>query len=136
MPSPKLVYYYDYVNSYNVQEGEFGTDMIVLSNRYILLYSDANLTKQVGYLFTQGEYTDITLSNTDADMIYDYTGTINLNNKKFMKISAMTKYLTNTPGKPPATAVYQTLVTASNMGHIGSSFDIEPFGNVYRLEIL
>ncbi len=132
----KLVYYYDYANSTSIQEGTFGLDPIVLSNRYLKLYSDVKLENHVGYLYTQGEYTDMTMINNDADMIYDYTGTITLQGNKIMKISAWTKYLTNTPGKPPSNAVYKTLVTSSNMGHLNSSFDIIPFENVYRLEII
>lgn len=131
----KLTYYYDYINSTSVQEGTFEIDPIVLSNRYLKLYSDIKLENHVGYLYTQGEYTDMTMIDNDADMIYDYTGTVSLGSNKFIKLSAWTKYLTNVPGKPPANAVYNTIVIASNMGKF-SSFEITPVGNVYRLDII
>ncbi len=125
--NPK-VFYYDYLNSESTQIGDFESDDFVRSDRYIQLYSDKELTKNVGYFFKRGTYTRV-----NDDTLYSLSAIINLNTGQFMKLNAWARY--SGFQRIPDIVKITPFVTASNMGHLNRAVSIVGEGDVYKMTV-
>jgi hypothetical protein len=132
MPSQQ-VFYFDYAKSDSTQIGSFETDQNIESFRYIKLYSDENLTNNVGSFVEHGIYTKIENNlETETYTLYRLHSIINLRNNRYMKIFGWDKY----PGFENVTIDnFNGFVSSSNMGYINSIVKITAVGEIFKITI-